>query len=63
MTTLKSRIDCNGSYAKQNSACQIVGWKAKAADPTFQCCSLQDLKNIKNVKRCRDSVPKNMQTR
>ena len=33
---LKSRI----SYAIQNSACQIVGWKPKAADPTFQCCSL-----------------------
>ena len=24
----------------QNSTCQIVGWKPKAADPTFQCCSL-----------------------
>ena len=37
MTMLKSRI----SYAMQNSACQIVGWKPKAADSTFQCCSLQ----------------------
>ena len=24
---------------------------------------IQDLKNIKNVKRCRDSMPKSMQTR
>ena len=37
---LKLSIDANGSYAIQNSACQIVGWKPKAADPTFQCCSV-----------------------
>ena len=37
MTMLKSRI----SYAIQNSAYQIVGWKPKAADPTFQCYSLK----------------------
>ena len=28
---LKSSTDANGSYAIQNNACQIVGWKPKAA--------------------------------
>ena len=37
MTMLKSSTDDNGSYAIQNSACQIEGWKPKATDPTFQC--------------------------
>ena len=32
---LKYSIDDNGSYAIQNSACQIVGWKPKATDPTL----------------------------
>ena len=33
---------------------------------SFTDCSfliIQDLKNIKNVKRCRDGMPKSMQTR
>ena len=30
-----SSINDNGSYAIQNSACQIVGWKPKGIDPTF----------------------------
>ena len=32
---LKSSVDANGRYAIQSSACQIVGWKPKATDPTF----------------------------
>ena len=35
ITMLKSSTDTNGCYAIQNSACQIVGWKPKATDPTF----------------------------
>ena len=37
---LKLSIDANVSYAIQNSACQIVEWKPKGADQTFQCCSV-----------------------
>ena len=29
----------------------------------IQCLAIQDLKNIKNVKGCRDGMPKSMQTR
>ena len=34
-----------------------------AIDNVYNNCYIQDLKNNKNVKRCRDGMPKSMQTR
>ena len=51
----------------------VCGYKpnligANAASPTLvvkteNCLYIKDLKTIKNVKRCRDGLPKSMQTR